>query len=110
MLTIFSYKKCIKFSISLFVLLSSPIVAEQFLTKSEILSKASKCFNDLQYRLCSNLFLEIEKIQLAEYEQNQYKCQSSLLGLQTEVIEAYYFQKLKKNKNLMMIPSVIKNC
>ena len=67
------------------------------------------CIRD-RYKVCSNLFLEIEKMQLVEYEQNRYKCQASLLGLQTELIEAYYFKKYKKNKNGIMLPYVIKNC
>ena len=109
-MTIFSYKKLITFSIPLLVLFLNPIFAEQLLNKSEILRKANECFKDLQYKVCSNLFLEIEKLQLVESEQNRYKCQASILGLQTELIEAYYFKKLKKNKNIMMFPYVIKNC
>ena len=92
------------------VLFLNPIVAEQLLTKSEILRKSNECFNDLQYKLCSNLFSEIETLQLVVSEQNRYKCQASILGLQTELIEAYYFKKLKKNKNEIMPQYVIKNC
>ena len=106
----FNHKKFIIFSPLFFVLLLNPIVAEQLLTKSEILRKANECFKDLQYKVCSNLLLEIEKIQLVESEQKKYKCQASILGLQTELIEAYNFRKLKKNKNGMMLPYVIKNC
>ena len=109
-MTLFSYKKFIIFLLPLFVLGSNPIVAQQLLTKSQILSKSNECFRDLQYKICSNLFLEIEKIQLIESDQNRYKCQASILGLQTELIEAYYFKKLKKNKNGIMLPYVIKNC
>ena len=109
-MTLFSYKKFICFSIPLLVLFLNPIVAEQLLTKSEILRKANECFKDLQDKVCSNLFLEIEKLQLVESEQNRYKCQASILGLQTELIEAYYFKKLKKYKNGIMLPYVIKNC
>ena len=98
------------FSLPLFFLLSNPVVAEQLSTKSEILRKANECFKNLQVKVCSNLFLEIEKLQLVESEQNRYKCQASILGLQTELIEAYYFKKLKKNKNRIMLPYVIKNC
>ena len=107
-MTIFSYKKFIICSLPLFVLLK-PVVAEQLLTKSEILRKANECFKDLQYKVCSNLVLEIEKIQQVEYEKNRYKCQASILGLQTELIEAYYFKKVE-NKKGIMIPYVIKNC
>ena len=109
-MTLFSYKKFISFSLFYFVLLSNPTNAKQLLTKSEIFRRSNECFKDLQFKVCFNLFLEIEKIQLVESEQNRYKCQGSLLGLQTELIEAYYFKKLKKNKNGMMISSVIKNC
>ena len=98
------------FPLPVFVLLLNPIFAEQLPTKSEILRKANVCFKDLQDKVCINLFLEIEKLQLVESEQNRYKCQASILGLQTELIEAYYFKKLKKNKNGIMLPHVIKNC
>ena len=109
-MTFFSYKKFISFSPLFFLLLSNPIVAEQLLTKSEILRKSNECFKNFQHKVCSNLFLEMEKMQLIESEQNRYKCQTSILGLQTELIEAYYFKKLKKNQNGIMIPYVIKNC
>ncbi len=109
-MTISPYKKFISFFPILFVLFSNPIFAEQLLTKSEILRKSNECFKDSQYKVCKNLFLEMEKIQLVEYEQNRYKCQTSILGLQTELIEVYYFKKLKNNKKAIMIPYVIKNC
>ncbi len=104
------YKKFISFSLLCVVFLSNPTIAEQLLSKSEILRRSNECFKDLQYQVCSNLFLEIEKIQLVESEQNRYKCQASILGLQTELIEAYYFNNLKQKKSGFMIPYVIKNC
>ena len=107
---ILSYKKFVSFSIPLFILFSNPILGDQLLTKSEVLRKANECFKDLQYKLCSNLFLEIEKMQLVESEKKEYKCQASILGLQTELIEAYYFKNLKKNKSGIMPPYVIKYC
>tara|TARA_B100000579_G_C22735146_1_gene806278 strand:+ start:261 stop:536 length:276 start_codon:yes stop_codon:yes gene_type:complete len=91
-------------------LLSNPIIAEQILTKSEISRKSNECFQDLKYKLCTKLFLDIEKMQLFESENNRYKCQTSILGLQTELIEAFYFKKLKKDRNGMMLTYVIKNC
>ena len=109
-LCIFNYKKIISFSPIFFILLSNPIFAEQLLTKSEILRKSNECFKYFQYKVCNNLLLEMEKMQLVEFEQNRYKCQSSILGLQTELIETYYFKKLKKNKKGIMITYVNKNC
>ena len=108
-LTLFSYKKFIQFSTIFSILLSNNIDAYQLPTESEILRQSNECLNDLPYQLCTNLFLKMEKIQLFMSEQNKYKCQASVLGLQTELIEAYYFKKLKK-QNVIMIPYVIKNC
>ncbi len=109
-LFIFSYRKFISFSYLLLFLLSNPIFAEQLITKSEILRKSNECFKDFQYKVCSNLFLEMEKFQLVESEQDKFKCQASILGLQTELIEAYYFRNLKKIQDGIMIPYVINNC
>ena len=109
-LTLFSCKKVMIFLTFLFVFLSYPIFAEQLLTKWEILRVSNECFKDFHYDVCNKLILEMEKIQFFESEQNRYKCQASILGLQTELIEAYYFKKLNKNKNGIMLSYVIKNC
>ena len=94
----------------MFVFLPNPCIAEQLPTKTEILKKSNECLNDFQKKVCINLFLEMEKIQLFESQQNRFKCQGSILGLQTELIEAYYFKNLKKYKKGIMTPYVIKNC
>ena len=110
MLTLINYKNFISFLLFFFVLLLNPILAEQLLTKSETLRKSNECFNDFQYHICKLMYLEMERIQIIESDQNRYKCQASILGLQTELIEAYYFRNLKKSHNSIMIPYVIKNC
>ena len=109
-LTFFICKNLISLS-SLFVfLLSKPVFAGQLQNKSEILRQSNECLKDFQYEICNNLFVKMEKIQLVESDNNRYKCQASILGLQTELIKAYYFKNLKNNQNLIMIPYVIKNC
>ena len=109
-LNFLSYKNFISFSSLFIIFYPNPIISRQLLNKSEILRQSNECLKDFQYKVCNNLFLEMEKIQSVESDQNRYKCQASILGLQTELIEAYYFKNLKKNKNLIMIPYVIKNC
>ena len=104
------YKKLIVFYALFFVFFSKPIFAEQLITKSYILRKSNQCFKDFQYEVCSSLLIEFERIQLVEKEKSRYKCQTSILGLQTEIIEAYYLKKSNKNQNGIMIPYVIKNC
>jgi len=93
-----------------FLLLSNFLMAETIPTKSKILKKSSECIEDSQNQVCRELVSQIEKLQLVVFDQNRFKCQSSLLGLQSEIIEAYFFNNSLNEKNSLMIPYVIKNC
>ena len=93
-----------------FLSLSNPVLAEIIPTKSNILKQSSDCFKDSRTQLCKELVSEIEKLQLVVFDQNRFKCQSSLLGLQTEIIEAYFFKNSSNEIISLMIPYVIKNC
>ena len=90
--------------------LSNFVIAETKQTKSKILKQSSDCFKDSRPQICKELVSEIEKLQLVVFDQNRFKCQSSLLGLQTEIIEANFFNNLSNEKISLMIPYVIKNC
>ena len=85
-------------------------MAETISTKSKILKQSTNCIKDSQAQVCKELVSEIEKLQLVVFDQNRFKCQSSLLGLQSEIIEAYFFNNFSNERNLFMIPYVIKNC
>ncbi len=85
-------------------------MAETIPTKSKILKQSNDCVRDSQIQVCKELVSEIEKLQLVVFDQNRFKCQSSLLGLQSEIIEAYYLKNSLKKKISLMIPYVIKNC
>ena len=93
-----------------FFLLSNFVVAETIPTKSKILKESSYCIKDSQTKVCKELASEIEKLQLVVFDQNRFKCQSSLLGLQSAIIEAYFFKNLSNERISFMIPYVIKNC
>ena len=93
-----------------FLLLSNFLLAETMISKSEILKKSSECFKDSQKQVCRDLVSQIEKFQLVVFDQNKFKCQSSLLGLQSELIEAYFLTHNSNKKNSFMIPFVNKNC
>ena len=93
-----------------FLLVSNFVLAEKITTKSKILKQSNDCFKDSRAQICKELVSEIEKLQLVVFDQNRFKCQSSLLGLQTEIIEAYFFNNSSNEKNSLMIPYVIKNC
>ena len=93
-----------------FLLLSNFLMAETISTKSKILKQSSDCFKDSGTQVCKELVSEIEKLQLVVFDQNRFKCQSSLLGLQTEIIEDYFFKNFSNERISLMIPYVIKNC
>ena len=85
-------------------------MAETMPNKSNILKQSKKCIKDAQNPVCSELVSKIEELQMVLFDQNRFKCQSSLLGLQSEIIEAYFLKNFSSEKISFMIPYVIKNC
>ena len=85
-------------------------MAETIPTKSNILKEAIYCIKDSQAQVCKELIFEIEKLQLLVFDQNRFKCQSSLLGLQSAIIEAYFLKNFSNERISFTIPYVIKNC
>ena len=102
--------KCLTFLLLKFLLLSNFVMAETIPTKSKILKEASFCIKDSQAQVCKKLFSEIEKLQLLVYDQNRFKCQSSLLGMQSAIIEAHFLKSFSNERISFTIPYVIKNC
>ena len=102
--------KYLTFLLLKFLLLSNFVIAETIPTKSKILKEASYCIKDSQSQVCKELISEIEKLQLLVFDQNRFKCQSSLLGLQSAIIEAYFLKNFSKERISFTIPYVIKNC
>ena len=93
-----------------FLLLSNFVVAQTMPTKSKILKESSDCIKDFQTQVCKELVFEIEKLQLVVFDQNRFKCQSSLLGMQSAIIEAYFLKNFSNERISFTIPYVIKNC
>ena len=85
-------------------------MAETMPNKSNILKQSKKCIKDAQNPVCRELVSKIEELQMVLFDQNRFKCQSSLLGLQSELIEAYYLKKSSNHRISLLIPYVIKNC
>ena len=90
--------KYITFLLVKFFLLSNFVLAETIPTKSKILKEASYCIKDSQARVCKKLFSEIEKLQLLVFDQNKFKCQSSLLGMQSAIIEAHFLKNFSNER------------
>ena len=102
--------KCLTFFLLKFLFLSNFVMAETIPIKSKILKTSSDCIKDSQTQGCKELVSEIEKLQLVVFDQNRFKCQSSLLGIQSAIIEAYFLKNLSNEMISFMIPYVIKNC
>ena len=102
--------KYLTFLLLKFLLLSNFVIAETIQTKSKILNEASYCIKDSQSQVCKELVSEIEKLQLLVFDQNRLRCQSSLLGMQSAIIEAYFLKNLSNERISFTIPYVIKNC
>ena len=92
------------------VLFSNPGISQSVINKSEILKKSNECFKSLLREDCKMLILYLEQKQIIEFERNRFKCQSSILGLQTEIVQAHFSKMTKKSNLGIMIPYVIKNC
>ena len=102
--------KYLTFLVLKFLLLSNFVIAETIPTKSKILKESSDCIKDSQTQVCKELISEIEKLQLLVFAQNRFKCQSSLLGMQSVIIEAYFLKNFSNERISFTIPYVIKNC
>ena len=77
---------------------------------SSFLKELKKCFEVENEDKCKKMILLTERMQLREYYKGNLKCQTSILGLQTELIKSIYFDGEKDNVYGKTIPSLIKNC
>ena len=102
--------KYLTFLLLEFLLITNFVLAESILTKSKILKNANYCSKDSQAQVCRELVFEIEKLQLLVFDQNRFKCQSSLLGMQSAIIEAYFLKNFSNERISFTMPYVIKNC
>ena len=102
--------KYLTFLLLKFLLLSNFVIAETMPTKSKILIQSSDCIKDSQTQVCKELVFEIEKLQLLVFDQNRFKCQSSLLGMQSAIIESHFLKNFSNEIISFMIPYVNKNC
>ena len=85
-------------------------LSDSYSDKSYTLKKIIDCSNNPLLVECKNIILFTESLQLREYSKGNLRCQSSLLGAQTELIRKIYINKNQKKLPKISIPFVIKNC
>ena len=84
--------------------------SETYPQNSYALKKIIDCSKNPLLIECRDIILYIESLQLREYRKGNLRCQSSLLGAQTELIRKIYINKSENNSLKISIPFVIKNC
>ena len=86
------------------------MISAEYQYNSFFLKELKKCFETEDDYKCKEMILLTEKMQLKEYDKGNLKCQTSILGLQTELIRNIYFKREKDNVSEKTISSLIKNC
>ncbi len=85
-------------------------VSSEYYLTSAFLVDLENCLASKRYKKCHGYITKSEKMQLNEYAKGNLKCQTSILGLQTELIRIIYFETNKKESFGKSIPNLIKNC
>ena len=97
---------------SLYSYLISPnyLSAETYFLKKAFVKEYNSCLLSENLEKCKKLISQLEKLQLIKYRKGNFKCQTSLLGVQTELISQVYFKNKENLSRGKMMPYVIKYC
>ena len=68
------------------------------------------CLRKSNIEECKKIILIIEKLQIEASNKGNFKCQSTLLGIQTELIKNFYFEKNDILSQPIIKTNLIKNC
>ena len=74
------------------------------------LDELKTCLRKSNYEECQNLILIMEKLQIEASNKGNFRCQSTLLGIQTELIKNLYFEKNEILPEPIIHSNLIKNC
>ena len=74
------------------------------------LDELKTCLRKSNFEECQNLILIIEKLQIEASNKGNFRCQSTLLGIQTELIKNLYFENNKILPEPIIHSNLIKNC
>ena len=69
-----------------------------------------RCLGKSKFEECKKLILIIEKLQIEASNKGDFRCQSTLLGIQTELIKNLFFEKNEIPLEPIIHSNLIKNC
>ena len=72
--------------------------------------KLKTCLKKSNFEECKKLILMMEKLQIEASNKGNFRCQSTLLGIQTELIKNLYFEKNEILPEPIIHSNLIKNC
>ena len=104
------YKNSFMLSIFLLNFFYQCVLSESYFMKSAYFRELQDCMDRPMYKDCKTIILQTEKMQIEEYNKGNFKCQTSLLGIQTELVNKVYFENNRKSLKSLSIKNVIKNC
>ena len=105
-----SEKQLFSFAIVVMFGYFGTITSKTFSQENYHIKKIIDCYSNSKLKMCKNIISYFEIIQLREYNRGNYRCQTSILGAQTELIKKIYFDKRESNNTIISLPFVIKNC
>ena len=74
------------------------------------LDELKTCLRKSNIAECRKLISILEKLQIEAVNKGNLKCQSTLLGIQTELIKNHYFEENNFILESIIYPNLIKNC
>ena len=74
------------------------------------LDELKTCLRKSNFEECQNLILIMEKLQIEASNKGNFKCQSTLLGIQTVLIKNLYFEGNDIIQESSIKNNLIKNC
>ena len=74
------------------------------------LDELKSCLRKSNFEECQKFILIMEKLQIEESNKGNFRCQTTLLGIQTELIKKFYFEKNETVPELIIHSNLIKNC
>jgi len=100
------------FLIGWFLLNSLPFscIAEKNIVNYPDFDELKICLKKNNFENCKKLILITEKLQIEASNKGNFKCQSTLLGIQSELIKNLYFEKYDNRSNSIITSNLIKNC
>ena len=85
-------------------------IAEKSIVNYPDFDELKICLKKNNFENCKKLILITEKLQIQASNMGNYKCQSTLLGIQSEIIKNLYFEKNDNHSNYIITTNLIKNC